>query len=43
MYWVSGYDENSPAIRVFQLSETNANFTPTSSDFGAAVRCIKDY
>ena len=42
LYWISGWD-TGPAIRSFQLSGTNANFTPTSSDFGAAVRCIKDY
>jgi len=42
LYWVSG-SGTSPAIRVFQLTGTNANFSPSASDVGACVRCIKDY
>ena len=42
LYWVSGWG-TSPAIRVFQLTGTNANFSPSASDVGACVRCIKDY
>jgi len=41
-YWMSGWD-TGPSIRLFYMSGTTAGFSPSASDVGACVRCIKDY